>query len=507
MAASPDARAALIALNRFGYGARPGDLAAAASDPRGFLAEELARPGIARIDADLPGSAAALASLFEDQDRVRLEREAAARPAVAAPPAGAPPAGAPVAAGMAAAPQAGAMAPAMAAPPTAGATPPAMADAKPKPPPGPSLETRLYRAEAQARFAKAIEAPAGFVERLVAFWSNHFAVSVSKDQFVRVGAGPFEREAIRPHVLGRFADMLAAVERHPAMLVFLDNQQSTGPNSKAGRSNHRGLNENLAREILELHTLGVDAPYRQDDVTALARIITGWTHTPRDGKAGPPGTFLFRPEWHEPGAHALLGTTYPEGGVEQGLAALADLARHPATAHHLAVKLVRHFVADAPPPALVDTIAATFRDGDGDLARVARALIESDAAWEAPTTKIRSPIEFLVAMARATGLGPPDPGRLLGQLEALGQPLWQPAGPNGFADGTAVWASPEAMKLRLDLAWAVAQRAADYGPPLGVLDTVAGLAASRDTRETMARAESRPQALAILFMSPEFQRR
>jgi uncharacterized protein (DUF1800 family) len=358
-----------------------------------------------------------------------------------------------------------------------------------------------------ARFNAQMKAGAGLVERLVAFWSNHFAVSVAKGQGLRATAGAFEREAIRPHVLGKFSDLLIAVESHPAMIFYLDNQRSIGPGSNAGRFDGKGLNENLAREILELHTLGVDGGYAQPDVTALARIITGWSFAEAGSETGEPGAFLFKANWHEPGVHNLLGKNYPQTGRAQGEAALRDLARHPSTARHIATKLARHFVADAPPTDLVDALTKAFRDSDGDLAVVTAALVTHDRAWSAPPTKIRDPNEFVIAAMRATAFTPNDPGQILGVMNSLGMPLWQPAGPNGYADTTAVWASPEQMKLRLDVSWQMAQRARDYGAPLGVLDTVCGLAASRETREALLHAESRPQALALLFMSPEFQRR
>lgn len=489
MAVGPDPRGALIALNRFGLGAKPGDLAAAASDPRGFLLDELRDPGVARLDgASLSPSSVALQALFADQQQKRLERERA------------------MAAEMTRAASSAGVASAMAAPAQMAAPPAPGLEGKPKPPELP-IELKLFRAEAMARFAKQASAPAGLVERLVAFWSNHFAISVAKGQFIRVAAGPFEREAIRPHTLGRLADMLEAVESHPAMLFYLDNQRSIGPGSAAGRFAGRGLNENLAREILELHTLGVGGGYGQADVTALARIITGWSFGEADSESGEPGGFVFKANWHEPGAPTLLGKSYAQSGQDQGRAALADIARHPSTATHIATKLVRHFIADEPPAPLVAELAKTFRDTDGDLAAVAAALVENDLAWRDPLSKVRTPSEFLIATARATSFLPPDPGLFLNMLNAMGMPLWQPAGPNGYADAQDVWASSKAMKSRLDVSWQIAQRLKDAGHPLSVLDTVAGLAASRETREAVSRAESRQQALAIVFMSPEFQRR
>jgi uncharacterized protein (DUF1800 family) len=341
----------------------------------------------------------------------------------------------------------------------------------------------------------------------VAFWSNHFCISANKGGLARMWAGSFEREAIRPYVFGRFADMLKAVEQHPAMLFFLDNQQSLGPDSRAGINRNRGLNENLAREIMELHTLGVDGGYTQEDVTSLARVITGWTYAGRQGQLGTPGTFVFNANAHQPGPQRVLGKTYEAGGVAQGEAVLADLARHPSTAKFVATKFVRHFVADDPPPALVARLQDVFTKTDGDLRALTLALVDADEAWKAPMTKVRSPYEFLIAMGRVLARTPEDPGRYLGGLNTLGQPLWSPAGPNGFADTNAAWAAPEGMKLRLDISAQLASRVADSFDARELLEVVAADAASPETRRAVERAESRQQALALLLMSPEFQRR
>jgi uncharacterized protein (DUF1800 family) len=366
---------------------------------------------------------------------------------------------------------------------------------------------KTFRAEALARLQRAVQAECGFTERLVAFWSNHFCISANKGELARMWAGAFEREAIRPHVLGRFADMLKAVEQHPAMLFFLDNQQSLGPDSRAGQNRKRGLNENLAREIMELHTLGVDGGYTQEDVTSLARIITGWTFAGRDGRLGVSGNFVFNANAHQPGPQRLLGKTYDDNGVAQGEAALADIAHHPATAKFIATKFVRHFIADDPPPALVAQIAAVFKTTDGDLKAMSLALLDADAAWSAPMTKIRNPHEFLVASGRLLSRVPEDPGAYLGALNALGQPLWTPAGPNGFADTNAAWAAPEGMKLRLDISAQIASRIGNAVDPRELLELVAADAASSETRQAVARAETKQQALALLLMSPELQRR
>jgi uncharacterized protein (DUF1800 family) len=350
-------------------------------------------------------------------------------------------------------------------------------------------------------------ADCGFTERLVVFWSNHFCISANKGELARMWAGSFEREAIRPHVLGRFAEMLKAVEQHPAMLFFLDNQLSLGPDSRAGLNRKRGLNENLAREIMELHTLGVGGGYTQDDVTSLARVITGWTFVGRQGILGAPGSFVFNANAHQPGAQRVMGKTYATGGVEQGEAVLADIARHPSTAKFIATKFARHFVADDPPPTLVARLQDVFIRTDGDLRALAIALVDSDEAWRAPLTKVRSPYEFLVATGRLLARVPDEPGQYLGGLNVLGQPLWTPSGPNGFPDTNAAWAAPEGMKLRLDISAQVAARVGNTIDPRDLLELALADAASVDTRRTIERAESRQQALALLLMSPEFQRR
>ena len=480
---SADHRLGLLALNRFGLGGRAdGDLLAASADPRGFLHAELRTPGIALLDGpDLVTSAAALKALYADQDAKQAARLVAN---LVSP---APPSLAGVSAGAAAPAEASSPIPTM--------------------PAAPAPEAAIYRAEAQARLHRAAAVRAGFVERLVAFWSNHFCVSVQKGGFVRVTAGAFEREAIRPHVLGRYADMLLAVESHPAMLFYLDNAQSAGAQSPAARRGGRGLNENLGREILELHTLGVGSGYTQADVTALANIITGWSFAGREGRVGEPGTAAFVANLHEPGPQVVLGHSYPQDGRAQGEAALAALARHPATAQHIAGKLVRHFVADEPPAALVAHLADTFVRTDGDLAAIAAALIDAPQAWDARAPKFRDPWQFLVGAMRLTGREAPDPNATLGALALLGQPLWGPPGPNGFSDAASAWATPEGLKVRLDIADRIASRIPEGPEPVDLLGSLAGTAASLETRAALAHAASRRQALALLLMSPEVQRR
>ena len=533
-----DSQAALVALNRFGFGARggaSGDFVNAASDPRGFVKAELNRPN--GVLLELPGLLSTPAygqAVFAYQVEVKQAREAAAK------------SGAPVSEAAPAQPAADPKAPRrnlslnsiamdiaakdsttkdlttkdlttkdLAMKPSEGgganaamAAGEAMQPNAAKQPAQPlNIIQKTYRAEALARLQRAAIADCGFTERLVAFWSNHFCISANKGELARMWAGSFEREAIRPHVLGRFGDMLKAVEQHPAMLFFLDNQQSLGPDSRAGQNRKRGLNENLAREIMELHTLGVGGGYTQDDVTSLARIITGWSFAGRQGQLGTPGSFVFNANAHQPGPQPLLGKTYENNGVAQGEAALADLARHPSTATFIATKFARHFVADDPPQALVARLQEVFRKSDGDLKALTVALVDSDEAWQAPLTKLRNPYEFLVATGRLLARIPDDPANYLGGLNLLGQPLWSPSGPNGFPDTNAAWAAPEGMKLRLDISAQLASRVADKIDPRDLLELAAADAASEETRRTIERAESRQQALALLLMSPEFQRR
>jgi uncharacterized protein (DUF1800 family) len=360
---------------------------------------------------------------------------------------------------------------------------------------------QAYRDEARARIEAALNAETGFAERLTWFWSNHFCVSIAKNG-VRPLAGAYEREAIRPHVLGRFHDMLLAVETHPAMLIYLDNARSIGPNSQVGVSRGRGLNENLAREILELHTLGVRTVYTQDDVTGFAKIITGWTVVPARQQHA--GEFTFNPNMHEPGIQTLLGVQMDNSDFEQGDAALAMLARHPATARHIANKLVRHFVSDRPVPTLAEKLAARFVETDGDLKEVAKTLVIAPESWNAADRKLKRPAEWMVTALRAAG-AELDITAFMQAQNLLGEPLWRPAAPKGFSDDDAAWI--DGLAQRLDLANKLARRIGSLTDPQQALDTALGPLATDETRTAIRRAESRPQALTLLFMAPEFQRR
>jgi uncharacterized protein (DUF1800 family) len=465
---------AALALSRFGLGAREGSIESIAQNPRGALKDEVTgRVLLTPAGPELRQTSELLVDLYaflKDQKNQRSRQAASAS---------------------------GAQTP----------QPPAMVPGTAQQNPSPPLPQRVFLAEVDARFNGTIREPViGIGERLAMFWANHFAVAVGKGPGVRILAGAFEREAIRPHVYGRFEDMLLAVETHPAMLFFLDNQQSVGPASKASNHGKRGLNENLAREIMELHTLGVDGGYTQRDVTSLSRIITGWTVVGAEGRLGVPGTFAFNRAAHEPGSQALLGVSYPGDGVDQGRAALRDLAHHPATARHIAFKLARHFIADAPPPDLIASLAATFLKTRGDLSAVYLTLIGSEAAWNPTLVKIRSPLEFFVALLRASGERP-KPNAIMAALNTMGQPLWNPSGPNGFPDTVDAWASSEGLGTRIDVASLVANQTPGRTDPRRFATETLGSLLSPDTQHAIARAETKSQAVSIAFLSPEFQRR
>jgi uncharacterized protein (DUF1800 family) len=362
-----------------------------------------------------------------------------------------------------------------------------------------SLVRPLFRAAAAALLANALTTTAPFRERLVWFWANHFTVSIRQGACAAT-AGAFVQEAIRPHVTGRFGDMLLAVMRHPAMLMYLENAGSIGPDSPAGLRSHRGLNENLARECMELHTLSPAAGYTQADVTSFAMILTGWSV---DLRGEPPG-FLFRSGAHQPGEKTALGRVFPPG-QQGGEMALAWFAAHPSTHRFLATKLARHFVADDPPPDAVRAIEATLRDTGGDLGAASATLVGLPAAWQ-PCTKLRTPTELVVAALRALDLPAQRRGNLIGAVAALGQPIWAAPQPNGWSDRAADWAGPEAMLRRIDWSYAVAGRADQTDPSRVAADSLGPLLRP-DTTFAVQHVGSRREALTMLLSSPEFQRR
>jgi uncharacterized protein (DUF1800 family) len=463
---------AFIAANRFGLGAGPGELAAASIDPKAWLKSQLTAT---------PETPAALAELPDAADSyLALRRMMQPVPAVRIQPGA-----------LAAAPK------------------PGPAGSKLNKAPGSinKLAAEQYAREVTARLIAQVQSRQPLRERLVAFWSNHFTVSVARFN-VMVFAGAFEREAIRPHVTGRFQDLLLAAVRHPAMLIYLENTVSTGPHSPLGRRRDMGLNENLARELLELHTLGVDGGYTQADVTQFARILTGWS------VAGPgerdAGGFIFRPAMHEPGEKRLLGNRFSEGGEKEGLDALVLLARHPSTARHIARQFARHFIADDPPPAVVDRFAEVFRQTHGDLMALTLAAIDAPEAWAEPLAKVKSHNEFVVASLRATDApltGPGMVGVALGALRGLGQMPFAALSPAGWPDRADGWIGPDAVMERADFATVLARRLRGRLTPTRLLEASVGPVATPALARALAHAASVEDANALILASPEFQRR
>jgi uncharacterized protein (DUF1800 family) len=479
MAQQSAQRDAQMALRRFGLGARPGEVAKLGSGARDVLVASLRDPkAVVLDDVDLDRSDVALANVQLAQQQRRANREAvqdAMRQAAGVPyprTQGAPPT----------------------APPNKGFARPGL------------MRGEVYQDEAAVRFDRLVTTDHGFLERLVLFWSNHFCVSAAKGN-VRALAGAYEREVVRPHVLGTFTDMLLASAKHPAMLIYLDNQLSFGPNSAAGLNRKRGLNENLAREILELHTLGVDGGYTQDDVTNLARLITGWT-VGGLGQAQQAGKFFYAMPRREPGTFTLLAKRYDNRGVEAGQTALRDLAAHPATARHVARKFATHFVAEAPPASLVAKLEASFKATGGDLAALARTLLEADEAWTAPSTKMLPPNDFLVAAVRGLPFRQrPRSAEIVRLSNQLGQPLWQVPSPKGWPEDNNAWAGPSALRERLRIAEVVVGQMDRSADPRALADDILGGVLSDKTRQAIARAESKEQGFQLLVMAPEFQRR
>src|SRR3569833_693880 len=331
-----------VALQRFGLGARPGDLTAVAGDPRGAVLAEIAPDAALIANGALPNTVAALTEVRQ----IQATRKAAKKAAPVASDDGSQMSDA--------APTMDDMAPA--------------GKRKPKRalPDGMDKPGNPLAPEIAARLDAALSAQVGFAERWAMFWANHFAVESDSNQLVRWTAGAYAREAIRPHVFKQFADLLYAATQLPAMLRYLNNATSIGPDSKAGLKRDKDLNENHARELMELHTIGVDAGYTQADVTSLATVLTGWAFGQNPDQPERFGRFFFTANAHAPGPQTVLGHVYDQKGVKQGDAVLDMLAAHPATATHIATKLVRAFVADMPPPDLVASLAKTFRESRGD---------------------------------------------------------------------------------------------------------------------------------------------
>ncbi|MES2989439.1 MAG: DUF1800 domain-containing protein [Pseudomonadota bacterium] len=508
---------ASIALNRFGLGGRPGD--DPGSNPRQWLNAQLqsyaprppqiaALPPTAQIAGELAEYLQEVRQIRRENGGPRRPANAPSRPAAVKPP----------------------MADTMQAMPGQPAPGDAMLEkADPKDPVAQARRfarkqgREYYAAAVGARANVALGSPAPFAERLVHFWANHFAISADKLQVIGL-AGAFEFEAIRPHVMGKFGEMLHAVERHPAMLLYLDQAQSIGPNSmagqvaqrrRAGNGNMPGLNENLAREILELHTLGVRTGYGQADVTEFARAMTGWTVSGLGrgqgarfaGTDGEPGGFVFAERLHEPGARTIMGKSWGEQGEGQAAAVLDMLATHPATARHIATKLARHFAGDEPPVTLVAKLEGAFLKSGGDLPTVYRALIEAPECWVAQPLKFKSPWEWTLSVNRALGVQQVQPLAVNGLLTQLGQPIWRPGSPAGWDDVAGAWAGPDAVMRRVEAAERIAQRTRDTVDARARAAQLFPGALSETTAQAIARAESPGQGVALLLVAPEFMRR
>jgi uncharacterized protein (DUF1800 family) len=455
-----------IALRRFGLGVRPDEPAAIANAARDYVMS-LVDPTAALIrDPRLPETMAGLKQLYAFQDEERLARMSRAGME-----------GDPLTAGL------------------------------PVPKPLIYAPQKTFEAEMNARLNRQLRTDNGLVERLVSFWSNHFCVSAEKDGIVRQLAGAYERECIRPFVLGRFRDMLRAVSHHPAMLAFLDNMQSFGPNSQAGQKQKRGLNENLAREIMELHVIGVSGGYSQADVTSFARALTGWSIAGRGAPEGP--AFRFLAERHEPGTVQIMSVAYDQSGEAQAEAVMDDLCRKPATAKYIAGRFARHFVGDNAPASLVDRLATVFSATDGDLAAMTRALITSDEAWAAAPQKVLPPWDFMVALGRAFAVDM-RLGEAQHLLQVFGQKLWAVPSPKGWPDDDNAWAAPDALLQRLDQVQSVCGRLVGTLGKQSIGDVARaclGPSANAETLQQIDRAAEPQQALALMLMSPDFLRR
>ena len=500
----------VIAANRFGLGAKPGEVAAISRDPKGWLLGQLTP------ETELPAPLQSLPSTVDDMSAFFKWLRTVADEA-----------------------KANGMDPYALKP---GAATAPMEDGNGKMgngKPGFSIEREYvkafvprYAVAVKARYDTAVATDRPFFERLVHFWTNHFVVSGAKPGAIAMPPS-FERDAIRPHVTGRFADMLLASTRHPAMLFYLDNYHSIGPNSQVGKDPSlrapkkpqafampriAGLNENLAREIMELQTLGVRSGYTQADVTSFARVITGWTIAapPRvplwklvaDGRLNAQGLFEFDDEEHEPGPQTIMGKVYAQAGVDQGEAVLHDLARHPATAHFIAAKLARHFIADDPPPAVVDRLAQVFLATDGDLKAVCTALVKSPEAFDPSPRKFKTPEDYVISASRALPALQSPPGKLLRAFNSMGEPVYNPPGPNGWPDVEAEWLGADAVWKRFEWASQTAESIASTTmDPLGLAHDVLGPSLSPSTAQAIARAQSPAQGLTLLLASAEFQRR
>lgn len=377
------------------------------------------------------------------------------------------------------------------------------------------------------RIIRAAESDRQLNEVMVDFWMNHFNVFAGKglDRFLLTS---YERDTIRPHIWGRFEDLLRATAKSPAMLFYLDNARSVAapenrpqrvarfgrframPAQQNAKQKQGGLNENYAREIMELHTLGVDGGYTQKDVTELARVFTGWTITRPQDRQGEAAEFMFRPQLHDIGSKTVLGVHFrPGGGMEEGEQMIHFLAHQPATAHHIALQLCQRLVSDEPPPALVDRVAKRFLATDGDLRETVKAVVTSPEFWSPATyrAKVKTPFEYVISATRALGMHVDQPAQVARALQQIGEPLYGSQPPTGYSDKAEAWMNTGALLNRMNFAVDLAKRA-----PLDPNATVASLAVTLAGDEISGATcdkikEKDPHLIAGLILgSPEFQR-
>jgi uncharacterized protein (DUF1800 family) len=404
----------------------------------------------------------------------------------------------------------------------------------------------VFRRELDARFRKHLSVKFGFAERLVLFWANHFSMSSNKEvrTVVRSTIGQLERDVIRKHALGKFPDMLVGVMTHPAMIVYLDNQISVGPNSESAKSGNlfNDVNVNLAREIHELHTVGSGGGYTEADVKALALILSGWTfvtesdasHNADGGSYANVGQFIYKARWHEPAASFKhMGVVRANKGSATGVEVLRWLALRPQTAEFLAFKMLKHFITDNPTPKMVKPLKAAYLKGGGDLKAMALAMLDLKSAWTVPLRKYRTPYETVVAQYRAmrtmhtpyavsSGSDVSNYQTTRWNLAFLNQKPWECLDPDGWDDDSAEWLNPDALRVGLAAAYeavstyapasvaVTAKSPIGLGSPAGVAALGKAILGTNLTSTTVAAIKAAPTAkaaLAILFVSPEFMRR
>ena len=475
----------VIAVNRFGLGAKPGEVDAASGNSKAWLTAQVApapQPVAANGTAFKSGAqlVADLAQFRRQRRDARQDNDAAA----------------------------------------------AMAFNK--------QQRQILLDEMVARFNLGFSTSRPFAERLVWFWTNHFTISTQNAGTASL-AGAYEREAIRPFIAGKFEDMLLAVATHPAMLIYLNNAQSIGPDSRAGEISRRGLNENFGRELMELYTLGVNGGYAQADVIALAKLLTGWSidagEPPGGGRfirimrsrlipadagqgSGASSGFRYFENRHEPGRVSLRGKTYPDG-FAGGREAIHDLAHDPATARFIAGKFAAHFIADTPPPDSVSRLERIFRDTGGDLKALAMAVVEDPAAWTPGPGKMRPPVEYVTSTFRLMGLPQAQNAQRQTQMamqacRLMGQfPMAAPS-PKGWPDQSQDWSGPDAVLSRIAFARQLSSRLPQnlgVGQVVQLAGNALGPRLSATTRGAIAAAANAGEALTLLISSPEFQRR